>query len=78
MNTRAFLIAGSDSHNLDGWMMSLEYNREVFLLYNQDTDVAVVEGVMGLFDGFSGGDEAVIKSLTFEQNDILIKKHSTR
>lgn len=51
-------ITGRDSHNLDGWIMSPAYNREIFLRYGQDADVAVVEGVMGVFDGFSGRDEA--------------------
>ncbi|MDO8785780.1 MAG: hypothetical protein Q7J12_06130, partial [Syntrophales bacterium] len=51
-------ITGRDSHNLDGWMMSREYNREMVRFYSRDADVAVVEGVMGLFDGFSGRDEA--------------------
>jgi len=51
-------ITGRDSHNLDGWMMSPEYNREILKRYSRDADVAVVEGVMGLFDGFSGKDES--------------------
>ena len=51
-------MTGRDSHNLDGWMMTQSYNREMFSRYCQDADVAVVEGVMGLFDGFSGKDEA--------------------
>ena len=46
------------SHNLDGWMLSPETNTDIFNRYASDADVAVVEGVMGLFDGSSGtGDE---------------------
>ncbi|MBL7212723.1 MAG: cobyrinate a,c-diamide synthase [Desulfobacteraceae bacterium] len=51
-------ITGRDSHNLDGWMLSRQYNNEIFSRYSQDADVAVVEGVMGLFDGFSGSNES--------------------
>lgn len=51
-------ITGRDSHNLDGWMMDQQTNRDVFDRYSRDAEVAVVEGVMGLFDGFSGRDEA--------------------
>jgi len=51
-------ITGRDSHNLDGWMMDRPENRDIFGRYCRDADVAVVEGVMGLFDGFSGRDES--------------------
>jgi cobyrinic acid a,c-diamide synthase len=49
-------ITGRDSHNLDGWMMDRETNRDIFHRHCRDADVAVIEGVMGLFDGFSGMD----------------------
>jgi cobyrinic acid a,c-diamide synthase len=51
-------ITGRDSHNLDGWIMDPEQNRKIFERYGHDADVSVVEGVMGLFDGFSGTGEA--------------------
>jgi len=38
-------------HNLDGWMLSRETNLEIFADASRDADIAVVEGVMGLFDG---------------------------
>ena len=50
-------ITGRDSHNLDGWMMSRRYNQEIYNRYSLDVDATVVEGVMGLLDGFSGSDE---------------------
>jgi cobyrinic acid a,c-diamide synthase len=51
-------IAGAKSRNLDGWMLSREYNRELFGRLGSECDVAVVEGVMGLFDGYEGGSES--------------------
>ncbi len=50
-------ISGRVSHNLDGWMMDKDYNRGIFSRYSMDADVSIVEGVMGLFDGFSPTEE---------------------
>ncbi|MCG8471899.1 MAG: cobyrinate a,c-diamide synthase [Desulfobacterales bacterium] len=51
-------VTGRASRNLDGWMLSKEYCRGAFAKGMKEADVAVVEGVMGLFDGFSGTDES--------------------
>ena len=46
------LASGRPSHNLDGWMLSRQENLAIFARHAQGCDVAVVEGVMGLYDGF--------------------------
>jgi cobyrinic acid a,c-diamide synthase len=55
--------AGQWSHNLDGWMLDGPVNRELYRRHTHQSDdgdeidVAVVEGVMGMFDGVGGGDD---------------------
>ena len=51
-------ITDIPSRTLDGWMLSREYNQHTFLRGLQNKDVSVVEGVMGLFDGYDGKSEA--------------------
>jgi len=51
-------ITGVTSCNLDGWMLSRRYNLDNFARYVQGADIAVVEGVMGLYDGYDGRSEA--------------------
>jgi cobyrinic acid a,c-diamide synthase len=45
------LAAGRASRNLDGWMLSRETNLEILAKASEDADIAIIEGVMGLFDG---------------------------
>jgi len=51
-------IAGKTSVNLDSWMLTKDYNKKLFHENTKDSDLAVVEGVMGLFDGYDGLSES--------------------
>lgn len=51
-------VTGNISRNLDCWMLPEETVRELFLRAAGGADLAVVEGVMGLFDGHDGGSGA--------------------
>jgi cobyrinic acid a,c-diamide synthase len=48
------LVTKRNSRNLDVWMMGREGVLDCFGSACKDADIAVVEGVMGLFDGMSG------------------------
>ncbi len=62
------IVTGRPSLNLDGWICSPHTVQEMFALHAADADIAVIEGVMGLFDGISGrsdeGSTAQIARLT--------------
>ena len=45
-------VCGSPSINLDTFMATPEHVRELFAHYGEDADVCIVEGMMGLFDGY--------------------------
>jgi len=55
LHTRA---AGRTSRNLDGWMLGPQTNATILARASQGADIAIIEGVMGLFDG----REAVIEA----------------
>ena len=45
-------VCGRPSINLDTFMATPEHVRELFVRYGEDADVCIVEGMMGLFDGY--------------------------
>ena len=45
-------VCGRPSINLDTFMASPEHVRELFIHYGSGADVCIVEGMMGLFDGY--------------------------
>lgn len=45
------LASGRAAHNLDSWLMPAEKLKEVLARTADDADIAVIEGVMGLYDG---------------------------
>jgi len=61
-------VTGRPSINLDGWMCGEEFVRATFCANLPDEAIAVIEGVMGLFDGIgasgSEGSSAQIAAIT--------------
>jgi len=62
------IATGQPSLNLDCWMCPPQTVREIFSVHSANANIAVIEGVMGLFDGSSGksddGSTAQIAHLT--------------
>ena len=58
-------VCGRPSINLDTFMATKEHVRELFSRYGADADVCIVEGMMGLFDGYDRdkGSSAEIASV---------------
>ena len=50
-------VTKRQSRNLDVWMMGTQGVLDCFVSAIKDADVAILEGVMGLFDGMSGKDD---------------------
>ncbi len=52
------LAAGRSCHNLDAWMLSPDTIRPLLTRHSRQADLALIEGVMGLFDGYAGDDDS--------------------
>jgi len=51
-------VEGRVCRNLDTWMVPPRRVRDLFAHASRDADMAIVEGVMGLYDGFAYRDES--------------------
>jgi cobyrinic acid a,c-diamide synthase len=51
-------VCGFPCRNLDTWLLAPEAIRELFHRAMAGKDMAVIEGVMGLYDGANGNDDA--------------------
>ena len=45
-------VCGRPSINLDTFMATPEHVKEVFVRYGEQADICIVEGMMGLYDGY--------------------------
>ncbi len=72
-------LSGRPCYNLDGWMSDEAYVRQLFLDACADADIAIIEGVMGLFDGSSinslNGSTAQIASWLQTQVILIVNVH---
>ena len=57
------LVTGSTSRNLDLWMCSEEFTRATFQENSRGADIAIIEGVMGMFDGGLSSSGSLAKTL---------------
>jgi len=51
------LVSGRPSRNLDGFLMSPEVVKEIFIRGSKGADIAVIEGVRGLYEGLNYSDD---------------------
>lgn len=49
------IASGRPGHNLDTWLVTEERLAEIFARTADDADIAIIEGVMGLYDGGRNG-----------------------
>lgn len=45
-------VTGNKSRNLDSWMVDEKILRDLFIKNSFDKEISIIEGVMGLYDGF--------------------------
>ncbi len=58
------LVTGKISRNLDLWMAGESFSRKTFLTNCKDADIAIIEGVMGMFDGGNSSSGALSEHLS--------------
>lgn len=72
-------VCGRPSINLDVFMMGEEHIKELFTHYSSDADIAIIEGMMGMFDGYDHdkGSAADIAQVLDIPVVIVIDSHSS-
>jgi cobyrinic acid a,c-diamide synthase len=65
-------ITGRTSHNLDSWMLQADANRDILRRASVGVDVAVIEAMMGLFDGVDGATEHGSSAEIAKQLDVPV------
>ena len=57
------LVTGKTSRNLDMWMAGEDFTRQTFKHHSSSADIAVIEGVMGMYDGGDSSSAALAEQL---------------
>ena len=66
------LASGRPTHNLDTWLVPKERLADIFMSTMADADVAVIEGVMGLYDGGKNGVSSTAEIAKLLQAPVLL------
>ena len=73
------LVCGRPSINLDTFMASPSHVRQLFAAYGNNAEICVVEGMMGLFDGYDrdlGSSSEIARTLGLPIILVVDAKHS--
>lgn len=73
------LVCGRPSINLDTFMASPQHVHDLFLHYGSQADLCIVEGMMGLFDGYDrdlGSSAEIARTLGLPVVLVVDAKHS--
>ena len=66
------LASGRPAYNLDSWLLSPEALQENFFHTSADADMAIIEGVMGLYDGGKDGISSTAEIAKLLQAPVLL------
>ena len=64
--------SGQPVHNLDTWLVPSEQMQELFFRTAQHADIAIIEGVMGLYDGGRNGISSTAEIAKLLQAPVLL------
>lgn len=66
------IASGKHSHNLDTWLVGSEKLGEIFFNSFGASDIAIIEGVMGLYDGGRGGISSTAEVAKFLDAPVVL------